>query len=710
MKWLRILYTGVLVNLLWVSFAFADTTVSFDSIEAAAKRSTDLSRQLLVMIFGDVVTNPLSTDATMVGQLFFIFNGIVFALAVIWFLMISLKHITRAGHTGKVFGSGATPMSVVTTVAGFLFLVPTVSGWSLAQLVFLWAVSVMGIGSANLMTDRIADLMKQGYSLVMQPVAPQTVSSARAIYEMNLCMYATNAGLSSMYSQYGKSETPLMSIKPVTDGFEITNGSASCGSARLPASSKNSLTGWLFAPDVNTDAIEAAQHSAMNQMQNTLSKDASTFVTALLNKQKSGSGTLPDAETAIQKAARTYEDTINKVANAQGKGDELATAMTEQLKQRGWLSLGAWYQTFATANQKVNNAVTLKPVISGQSSLGDIGVSDILSNVMTAYRAQLQNSPYTPPLGTQTAKDSQPTNSEDPLSYLIAFTHKPMLHITNAIATTNIGSDQVNSNQMNPLLKMKAVGDYTLVTTEVIYTSFTAARIVAETSSDSILLNIASLGAGTYAKSIVLSLAGLVYFLLLILLGVAFSLSIYLPLIPFIYWLSAAANWIVSVLVGATGGTLWAATHIGTEEEKGSRSAYGYIFLIDAQIRPMLMVLGFAFASLVIVAIGTLLNMFFGPVIANVQANSITGVVSVVGLLMIYARTCTTTVTRVFALQVTMPDYVISWLGGREAASILGGMAESAKSIFAGFSRGLHHAPGVKLNSKNPSGGEDGIK
>ncbi|HIB1631678.1 TPA: DotA/TraY family protein [Salmonella enterica subsp. enterica serovar Muenchen] len=710
MKWLRILYAGVLVNLLWVPFAFAETTVSFDSIEAAAKRSTDLSRQLLVMIFGDVVTNPLSTDATMVGQLFFIFNGIVFALAVIWFLMISLKHITRAGHTGKVFGSGATPMSVVTTVAGFLFLVPTVSGWSLAQLVFLWAVSVMGIGSANLMTDRIADLMKQGYSLVMQPVAPQTVSSARAIYEMNLCMYATNAGLNSMYSQYGKSETPLMAIKPVTDGFEITNGSASCGSARLPASFKNKLTGWLFSPDVNTDAIETAQHSAMNQMQNTLSKDASAFVTALLNRQKNGSGTLPDAETAIQKAARTYEDTINKVANAQGKGDELATAMTEQLKQRGWLALGAWYQTFATANQKVNDAVTLKPVISGQSSLGDIGVSDTLNNVMTAYRAQLQNSPYTPPLGTQTAKDSQPTNSEDPLSYLIAFTHKPMLHITNAIATTNIGSDQVNSNQMNPLLKMKAVGDYTLVTTEVIYTSFTAARIVAETSSDSILLNIASLGAGTYAKSIVLSLAGLVYFLLLILLGVAFSLSIYLPLIPFIYWLSAAANWIVSVLVGATGGTLWAATHIGTEEEKGSRSAYGYIFLIDAQIRPMLMVLGFAFASLVIVAIGTLLNMFFGPVIANVQANSITGVVSVVGLLMIYARTCTTTVTRVFALQVTMPDYVISWLGGREAASILGGMAESAKSIFAGFSRGLHHAPGVKLNSKNPSGGEDGIK
>ncbi|EDW9103532.1 DotA/TraY family protein [Salmonella enterica] len=710
MKWLRILYTGVLVNLLWVSFAFADTTVSFDSIEAAAKRSTDLSRQLLVMIFGDVVTNPLSTDATMVGQLFFIFNGIVFALAVIWFLMISLKHITRAGHTGKVFGSGATPMSVVTTVAGFLFLVPTVSGWSLAQLVFLWAVSVMGIGSANLMTDRIADLMKQGYSLVMQPVAPQTVSSARDIYKMNLCMYATNAGLSSMYSQYGKSETPLMSIKPVTDGFEITNGSASCGSARLPASFKNKLTGWLFSPDVNTDAIETAQRSAMNQMQNTLSKDASAFVTALLNKQKTGNGTLPDAETAIQKAARTYEDTINKVANAQGKGDELATAMTEQLKQRGWLALGAWYQTFATANQKVNDAVTLKPVISGQSAVGDIGVSGTLSDVMTAYRSQIQNSTYTPPLGTQKAKDSQATNAEDPVSYLISITNKPMLNITNTIATANIGSDQVNSNQMNPLLKMKAVGDITLGSTEVIYTVFSAAKILSDGVSNNFVLNLLSLGLVKLFPALISAVTPPILFLCLVLLGVGFSLSIYLPMIPFIFWIAAAANWIVSVLVGATGGSLWAATHIGAEEDKGSRSAYGYIFLIDAQIRPMLMVLGFAFASLVIVAIGTLLNMLFAPVLLNAQSNSFTGLVSMVGFLMVYARICTTSVTRVFALQVTMPDYVISWLGGREAASILGGLAESTKSIFAGFSHGLQRTPGVQYKSKeNNDQNSDGI-
>lgn len=717
MKWIRILYASVLANLLWASSALADTAVSFDSIENAAKRSTDLSRQLLVMIFGDVVTNPLSTNATMVGQLFFIFNGIVFVLAVIWFLLISLKHITKAGHTGKVFGSGATPMAVVTTVAGFLFLVPTVSGWSLAQLVFLWAVSVMGIGSANLMTDKIADLMKSGYSLVMQPVAPQTVSSARAIYEMNLCMYATNAELSGMYSQYGKSDTPLMAIKTTTEGFEISNGSASCGSARLPASSKNSLTGWLFAPDVNTDAIESAQRNAMNQMQNTLNQNASSFVTALLNKQKNGGGTLPDAETAIQQAARTYEDSINAIVNAQGNGDELATAMTTELKRSGWLSLGAWYQTFATANQKVSDTVALKPVVSGQSSLGDIGVSDTLNNVITAYQAQIQNSPYTPPLGTQTTskETAQTQDSSDPNAVFVGIFNSPGQRLTNKIAQLQIGQDNVNSLQMNPLLKMKAIGDVTLVTTESVFITFTAVSAAMKAYNEGVsgfIISVLSFKGSTVAKYIVEGISPIMYFILISLFCVGFSLSLYLPMIPFIFWLAAAANWIVSVLVGATGGSLWAATHIGTEEEKGSRSAYGYIFLIDAQIRPMLMVLGFAFASLVTVAIGTLLNMLFGPVIANVQSNSITGIASIIGLLMIYARICTTTVSRVFALQVTMPDYVISWLGGREAASILGGMVESTKNMFAGFSHGLQRAPGIKSDSNTsvPNNGQDGIK
>ncbi|HFR7836721.1 TPA: DotA/TraY family protein [Escherichia coli] len=714
MTYLRKLFAGIMIIMLCIPQAFADSSVNFDTIEAAAKRSSDLSRQLLVMIFGDVVTDPFSTNTTMIGELFYIFNGVAFVLAVIWFLMIGLKHIARAGHLGKVFSGGDTSASVVTTVAGFITLAPTVSGWSLAQLMFLWAVSVMGIGSANLMTDKIADLLASGFSLTHQPVAPQTVSAARSIYEMNLCMYGVNNELSSMYSRYGQGGTPLMTIRKLSDGFEISNGNARCGSVRLPAASgsKNSFWG-LFGASVDTSNITSAQQNGLNQMQNDLNQAASRFVTALINRQQTGSGELPDAETDIQNAARAFEDRVNQAVQAQDNGNKLTSAMTEQLKKYGWLSLGSWYQTFATANQKVNDAAALKPVVSGISGIGEIGAGDTLSGVMTAYQAQLQNTSYTPPLGTPNIKNTQMADSDVPSAMLTNIFESPGQYLANYFATSFSGND-INE-QTNPLLKMKDIGDRTLVTTETALISFTLMRSAVETYTKGVsgfFLEILSFKGSELAKNIIVTISPIVFFVLIILLGIGFSLSIYLPFIPFIYWLSGSANWVVSVLVGSTGGSLWAATHIGTEKDKGSRAAYGYIFLIDGMIRPMLMVLGFAFSSLTLIAIGTLLNILYASAIANVQSNSITGLVSLIGILMIYARLCTTTVSRVFALQVTMPDYIISWLGGREAASILGNAVDSTKEIFAGFSHGLQRTPGVKLGNANNSskGNMDGIK
>lgn len=709
MTYLRKLFAGIMINMLWLPLAFADSSVNFDTIEAAAKRSSDLSRQLLVMIFGDVVTDPFSTNTTMIGELFYIFNGVAFVLAVIWFLMIGLKHIARAGHLGKVFSGGDTSASVVTTVAGFITLAPTVSGWSLAQLMFLWAVSVMGIGSANLMTDKIADLLASGFSLTHQPVAPQTVSAARSIYEMNLCMYGVNNELSSMYSRYGQGGTPLMTIRKLSDGFEISNGNARCGSVRLPAASgsKNSFWG-VFGASVDTSNITSAQQNGLNQMQNDLNQAASRFVTALINRQQTGSGELPDAETDIQNAARAFEDRVNQAVQAQDNGNKLTSAMTEQLKKYGWLSLGSWYQTFATANQKVNDAAALKPVVSGISGIGEIGAGDTLGGVMTAYQAQLQNTSYTPPLGTPTSNESiSASESKEPGAAIVKIFNSPMLSLTNAIATKQLGD---SSQQMNPLLKMKYIGDVGLGATEIAYTAFTLAKISADTADSSWLLKIGSFGLTSIPKHIFDNIASFVYFMLLVLGATSINLSIFIPTIPFIYWLSGSGNWIVSVLVGSTGGSLWAATHIGTEHDKGSRAAYGYIFLIDGMIRPMLMVLGFAFASLTIVALGTLLNLLFEPMLINAQANSWTGILSLLAFLAIYARICTTTVCRVFALLVTMPDYVISWLGGREAASILGNMVDETRNIFASFGHGLQRTPGVKFQKKSASDNMDGIK
>lgn len=696
--------------------AFADG-VTFDTINSAATRSSDLSRQLLVMVFGDVVNNPLQpANVSFIGQLYGVFNGIIAGLAFIWFMGVTLRATVLTGNRGKVFGRGTTMMAPVSSLAGFMALVPTPSGWSISNLAFLWMASIMGVGSANLLVDKAADSVMDGQSMIMQPVAGETITAARGIFDMYLCKVTLNTEQSQMH-QYGSSSTPPMTVQRSSDGKEIrvTNGSAICDSAKLPETT-DSGSWFSFNAPINSGPLDNAQNSAFTTINSTLSNSAENFVNAWLSYQDGAQSPLPDVESEIQQAARQYEDTINAAASAVNNEGTIREGLANYLKQSGWISLGAWYQSFATANQKVNSIANQSPIVTGPSSVGEIGVGRLQEEIKIALLAQRKNTAFTPPLGSANMSgsdnidDGQSANS----TLLKILNNSYGIKFTNFIIHSVMdGENANNSSQINPLLKMKSIGDYTLGAAQSTFATFTIAKGLVDWGNGTGMGKIVNAvsGAGYLAKSVIGSIAPIVYFILFILLSVGFSLSIFLPFIPLIYWITACTSWLGSVLIGTTAGSLWAATHIGTEEDKGSRANYGYIFLIDAAIRPSLMVFGFFFASLVVVAIGTLLNILILPAMANVQADSITGLASIIGILMIYARICTTLVSSAFSLQVYLPDYVIAWLGGREAAQMMKGAVESTRNMFAGFGGKAGHAPGIKKMDQNkPAGDADGFK
>lgn len=646
----------------------AMASVTYQDIVSAATNPDDLSRQALVTIFGDVVTNPLSTSApTLIGSMFGAFNSIIAVLAVVWFMFIGIRHVVRSGHQGQVFSTGRDIVGTLSVVAGFLMIVPTGNGWSIAQLIMLWGASIMGVGSANVMVQLAADNIANGYSMTVQPVQASTRTAARGIFEMELCKYAVNAGLND-FNQTVKSSTSLMteSAKTASGNYTVTvsNGSGICGSASL--------------------SVE-------------------------------GNGTLPDIETRIQKAADEYERAVQKSLPTDNGEQSRKEALKSYLTTYGWVTLGAWYQTFATANQRLAELADRAPAVTSMSSLGEVGDTDLFSAVMSAYRTQLQNSSYTPPLGTVVSSSEQRmANAQDPKSALSEIMG-PLVSLTNRIATETSGTG-TTSAQINPLIKMKNIGDITMVSAEGIWTIYTTARVVVAGGKDSILVKFFNslTGAASMLTALFEALAPPVYFLLFLMFCAGFSLSIYLPFIPFIFWMTGIGNWIVSVLIGCTAGPLWAATHLGTSEDRGSRAAYGYIYLIDSMIRPPIMVFGFFFASVAIIAVGTILNALFGAALVNVQFNSLTGIFSLAGFLLIYARICTTTVAAIFALQAYLPDHVINFLGGRDGANTLGSMANSVKEIFIGGSRNIRHTPGMKTDrlKDNTKGSDDkdGIK
>ncbi|EAA3555430.1 DotA/TraY family protein [Salmonella enterica] len=709
-----------------VSAVPAMASVTYQDIVSAATNSDDLSRQALVTIFGDVVTNPLSTSSpTLIGNMFGVFNGIISVLAVVWFAFIGIRHVVRSGHQGQVFDAGRDIIGTLSVVSGFLMIVPTGNGWSLAQLIMLWGASIMGVGSANIMVQLAADNIANGYSMTVQPVQVSTRTAARGIFEMELCKYAINSGLND-FNQTARSSTSLMteSSKTVGGNYTVTvsNGSGICGTASLSVegngTTNQSSISKFFNPFSSTEynSVIAAQRTAMDNMIRDMDSTANEFVTTFLEKRNTGNGTLPDIETRIQRAADDYERTVQKALPADNNEQSRKEALKSYLTTYGWVALGAWYQTFATANQRLAELADRAPAVTSLSSLGEVGDTDLFVAVTGAYKTQLQNTSYTPSLGTVTSADEQLlANTNTPQDALIKPTEKFGQWLTNSLAT-EWSETGTSSNQVNPLIKMKNIGDRTMVAAEGIWVTYTTARVLVAGGEKSflgkVLNNLTSVL--STANALLEALAPPVYFLLFLMFCAGFSLSIYLPFIPFIFWMTGIGNWISSVLIGCTAGPLWGATHLGTSQDRGSRAAYGYIYLIDSMIRPPLMVFGFFFASVAIIAAGTILNVLFGPALTNVQINSFTGIFSLAGFLLIYARICTTIVAAIFSLQAYLPDHVINFLGGRDGANTLGNLASSVKDIFAGSNRNIRHAPGVReerlKNIKNGDNDKDGIK
>jgi conjugal transfer/type IV secretion protein DotA/TraY len=144
------------------------------------------------------------------------------------------------------------------------------------------------------------------------------------------------------------------------------------------------------------------------------------------------------------------------------------------------------------------------------------------------------------------------------------------------------------------------------------------------------------------------------------------AMSIYIPLIPFITWIGAILAYAASMIEGFAGATLHAFSHLEADGDGlGQRTAHGYMFYINAVIRPALMVIGFFFASAIMIAIGTLQAQMFLPAMANVQGNSVTGLASVVMFLIVFFVMNMTLITASFNLIYVITDQVIGFVGGQ---------------------------------------------
>lgn len=152
-------------------------------------------------------------------------------------------------------------------------------------------------------------------------------------------------------------------------------------------------------------------------------------------------------------------------------------------------------------------------------------------------------------------------------------------------------------------------------------------------------------------------------------------------MIPLIHWLGAVMSWLGKVVEGVINASLWAFAHLDTDGEgMGRRAEHGYTFMLSLLLTPLLMVLGLVMSIVVMQVVGSLFAAIFPIAIADIQADSTTGLLSIVGFIIIFSTVSVTIVSSCCELIHIVPDTALSWIGAQSGQGIGRGMS----SQFAG--------------------------
>lgn len=675
----------------------------------------DLSMKGLVSMFGQIVNDPLNAAIgdggdTLVSQVIKVFCSslLIVATAVAGYLLI--KKTSQTAHDGVFLDRDKASMWMpIRILAGFSLLTPLPNGWCLASLLMLF-MAKLGIGIANMGTQATMVAFQAGQTFVLQPVAPSTDSLARELFRANLCMFGINASLDTVSAAGGLSSAGdyvNQSGLPEDNGFILKSRSYTCGGATIDVSSASAVS------NIDMTVVQDAHISALNEMQRALRSGAQEFVSGVLARQQNEDANLVSAEAIIQNASQIYENRVTaalRSANLNNQLKNLTAQVVDSITTHGWFELGAWYQTLATANNRVSEVAAAKGSAFGSSAGQRPAIDDEYRLVMSAYQAQSSSSGA----GMLTAKSSYKANEMSGADGVIDYVFHTMFQDLTAWST-DLATDE--NGIVNPLIAMKNFGDRLLTTSEVGIATFAGLQALSQAADSSLLGKVANFVGLKALTGFIDSIAWFVKIVLIALLGFGITLSVYLPMLPFIIWLMACVNYLIIVGEAIFAAPLWAFSHLLSDGEgMGHKTTHGYLFLLNLSFRPVLMVGGFLLGGTIVSIGGMLLNTLFETAVANGHSSSVVGVATFVGTLGVYCSLSLALVSTSFSLTNIVPDGVISWIGGHSGAVLgrdahdksqssvdrMGGKAENitGQATGAGIEKGSS-LPGGKSSEGN---------
>ena len=659
--------------------------------------------KLLGMVFGGVGNIPGGN--TVIGALMQVFNSAILSVASLMGFYLIVSAIVGTAHDGEVLGKRYSSLWVpIRSVGAVSMMVPASGGFSGVQLLVLW-LATQGVGLANSLTS-------VGYDAVLKQggfTRPYVGSQDKEARELAMNMAPIAACMTANMDAIGRAEasgdspegeiTPIITQKPLqaekmiwSYGFKVVSGGGVHECGRIVITNK-AKTGSGGLAESQIDALLSVQSQAVTVLFGKV-QDAVTE-----GFRKPGF----DYNTKLNAAAKEYDAQVmaglsSAAIAVHSQANSEKTRQIEQLKAKGWLGLGesylqlAKYGTAMTAAVKRAevSATLLSPMANAVAADRTIGSN--FERIVEAVNDSTSGNQ-----STDTGRQSEEAGGnkggakESGSTLWTKFTeivNVPMLTLVDMF---------VAAEGENPLLSAKLRGDVIL---DVAGMLFAAALL-------------ASAGVGFFSAAAGTGLMSIITVMAFALIGIGLTLAVYVPMVPYIIWISVLMAWMVAIAEAVIATPLWMMMHLSGEGDGIStrEGESGYKFVAAIFLRPALSVIAFFFGSLLLMGIFTFVNESFVRLVKEIQSSTVTGVFLLIGFTGAYAGLCVSLVNKCFALTLTMPSKILQWMGaGLSGDEGIGADAKSeidayGGAVTQGATRASQGRPPADPKTPPPTGG-----
>ena len=701
----------------------------------------DQSYVFLQNIFGQV-GGVLQGQYGLLGHMFEKFNEVMLVLNTVVVGYATVLGAINTAKEGQFLGKNMDSLWVpLRSVAGIGLLIPTATGYCMLQIIMMWIV-LQGAGAADTVWDEVINYV------TTQSVAPPPGSGITNQLEIQMgtkledvfvglsCMHLyyqannSNASMGNDTSQplrtYSSDNSMVVYYFPFTlsgAGNSQANQSdqGTCGSFSYPNPAYYNSTatpGSDYSNYLQAQAIDSSVQTILPLLNTAAMEFVYTCGTppgtppTNANNIDPATGSSCIAGTPIVTTATTVADNINQALTTYQQLIEQQSVkgiLTNLAENYGWAFAGSFYHQLSQAYQGTTDISSIASKVSTQLP----GNSDpIDSTLQTSIKLALANSeanalPWAPQLAQLTTANAAWQFGSAGANGLGG----PMKVLANWIVEAFVGmitggtnpfSGSIVQSGQDPIFGLQQLGENIINITDFFWFITMLALVIA------ISLTAACTGFNPFAGiAMILAKVMTVLFAFMSIFYVAgLTLSVYVPLVPYIIFLFGVLGWLIAVIETMLAAPMVAMglTHPSGEGMLG-RADPAVMLITNVFTRPTLMIFGLICGMLLARVAVDFVNATFDFVLLSNAGTAMddsgnpvsktsgygVGPLQLVLYIVIYVSLIVVLINRCFALIHIVPDAVLRWIGGQhqfgeyaKGEEEVSGMAKSGAGQTAG--------------------------